>query len=165
MLNDSKCDSKHDYYDNNADSSQSYICLHISKEEGEACSENVRNLIQVLNVQHIFSYWRYWEGRGCIHPETSRALCLRSWKLDALNGSERLNTRMSADVHVIPACHGSAASTDFPLFVHLHNWRIHPLVCPTPATVHETYGLQISFRDTLFEIRIYNILRKRLYKY
>lgn len=33
------------------------------------------------------------------------------------SGSARLNTRMPADVHVIPACHGSAASTDFPLFV------------------------------------------------
>lgn len=32
------------------------------------------------------------------------------------SGAGRPNTRMPADVHVIPACHGSTASTDFPPF-------------------------------------------------
>lgn len=78
-------------------------------------------IIEILNVQYIFSYWIYWEGGGCKHPETSQALYSRSWELSVSSGLARLNTRMSADVHVIPACYGSAASTDFPLFVHRHN--------------------------------------------
>lgn len=103
--------------------------------------------------------------RGVVYTLKDREhYAWRSWELGAPNGSERLNTRMSADVHVIPACHGSAASTGFPLFVHLHNWRIHPPVCPTPVTVHETYRPQISSWETLFGIhgiKIYSILKKK----
>lgn len=48
---------------------------------------------------------------------------------------------MSADVHVIPACHGFAASTDFPLFVvHRHRHTDAHILLPAQHLTRGTYG-------------------------
>jgi len=73
---------------------------------------------KILSMEYNFIYW----GGGVVNTLEHRGhYSSRSREPGVPNGSARLNTRMSADVHVIPACHGSAASTDFPLFVHRHN--------------------------------------------
>lgn len=62
------------------------------------------------------------------------------------SGSGRPNTRMPADVHVIPACHGSTASTDFPLFA-LHRCSHTGLLLA--IYVHQFHGKSTVFPFSL----------------
>lgn len=118
--------------------------------------------INIISSVFLLLYYvmRALRAEGEKRPGTPRALPARSLEHGVPSESVRLNTRMPADVHVIPACqHGFAASTDFPLFV-VHGQRCrrtHPPVCSTPARGTSLMGLTLKHT-----IRVYGVIPTKI---